>query len=138
MINFEWELRVESLRLRVLEAQIALELKLADVREVRADVCRAHIQIVSKTLEPMQAQYKVVSEDQERALAQAKADEDQKAVSAHDPLEQFRARRTAELLALEALVVRSEQTLVVTPTWTSPTSRNCSTMARSAGSTRFA
>ena len=34
LINFEWEVRVESLRLRVIEAQIALEAKLAEVREL--------------------------------------------------------------------------------------------------------
>ena len=58
LVNFEWELRVESLRLRVIEAQIALEAKLAEVRELQAEVYRAHVQIAAKTLEPMQARYR--------------------------------------------------------------------------------
>ena len=115
LINFEWQLRVESLRLRVIEAQLALEAKLAEVRELRAEVCRAHVQIAAKTLEPMQARYRVVAEDQERDLTRAKADEENKARSSDDPLERFRARRTAELLALEAHVIRSEQDLVISP-----------------------
>ncbi len=74
LINFEWQLRVESLRLRVIEAQLALEAKLSEVRELRADVYRAHVQIATKALEPMQARYRVVAEDQERDLVRAKAD----------------------------------------------------------------
>ena len=116
LINFEWELRVESLRLRVIEAQLALEGKLAEIRELRAEVYRAHVQIASKTLEPMQARYRVIAEDQERTCRAAKADEENKARSSADPLERFRARRTAELLALEALSSRNEQDLVISPT----------------------
>ena len=57
LINFEWQLRVESLRLRVIEAQLALEARLSEVRELRADVYRTHVQIATKTLEPMQARF---------------------------------------------------------------------------------
>ncbi len=52
---------------------------------------------------------------EERNLAAAKVNEENKARLATDPLEIFRARRTAELLALEALVVKSEQALVISP-----------------------
>ena len=52
LVNFEWELRVESLRLRVIEAQLALEAKLAEVRELRAEVYRVTSRSRRKTLEP--------------------------------------------------------------------------------------
>ncbi len=115
LVNFEWQLRVESLRLRVIEAQLALEGKLSEVRELRLDMYRAHLQLATKKLEPMQARYRVVAEDQERDLKRAWADEERKAQSSDDPLECFHARRTAELLALEAQVIRSERELVVSP-----------------------
>ncbi len=115
LTNFEWEVRVETLRLRVIEAQLALETKLADVRDLRAEVCRASIQVAMKTLAPMETRYQIVAEDQERNLARAKVTEEDKARSTDDPLERFRARRSAEILALEALVVKSEQTLVMPP-----------------------
>ena len=54
--------------------KIALEAKLAEVRELRAEVCSAHVQIAARTLEPMQARYRVVAEDQQRDLTRAKAD----------------------------------------------------------------
>jgi small-conductance mechanosensitive channel len=115
LINFQWQLRVETLRLRVIEAQLALEAKLSEVRDQRVEVYRAHVQVVAKTLEPMQARYRVVAEDQERVLARAKADEDNTARSSDDPLERFRARRTADLLALETNVIRNERDLVISP-----------------------
>jgi small-conductance mechanosensitive channel len=115
LTNYEWELRVESLRLRVIEAHLTLEAQLSEVRELRADVYRAHVQIATKTLEPMQARYRLVAEDQQRDLSRAKTDEENKARSSDDPLERFRARRTAELLALETHVIRSEQDLVISP-----------------------
>jgi small-conductance mechanosensitive channel len=73
------------------------------------------VQIATKMREPMQARYRVVAEDQQRDLTRAKADEENKAGSSDDPLERFRARRTAELLALEAHVIKSEQDLVISP-----------------------
>jgi hypothetical protein len=115
LTNFEWEWRVESLRLKVIEAQLALEQKLAEVRDLKLEVCRAHVTIAAQTLEPMQERYSVVAADQERDLTQAKTNEENKARSSDDPIEQFRARSTAELLAIEALVVRNEQALVVSP-----------------------
>ena len=115
LINFEWQLRVESLRLRVIEAQLALEAEVSEVRELRADAYRAHVQIATKALESMQARYRVVAEDQQRNLSRAEADEETKAGSSKDPLERFRARRMAELLALEAHVIKSEQDLVISP-----------------------
>lgn len=116
LINFEWQVRVESLRLRVIEAQLALEARLSEVRELRGDVYRAHIQIGRKTLEPMQARYRALVEDQQSELTRARIEEENKARSSDDPLERFRAGRSAELLALKAHVLRNEQELVISPT----------------------
>ena len=115
LVNFEWQLRLESLRLRIMESQIAMEAKLAEVRDLRAEVFRAHAQIAVRTLEPMQLRFHSVVEAQERDLTRAKVQEENKARSTDDPLERFHARHTAELLALEAQVIRYEQDLVISP-----------------------
>jgi hypothetical protein len=126
LVNFQWAARVETLRLQVIEAQLALEAKLAEVRELKVEIYRAHVQIANSTLGPMQSRYKLVEEDQERDLSQAKANEENKAQLSADPLERFRARRTAELMALEILVNRSEQARTISPT---PTYEDQKTLA---------
>jgi hypothetical protein len=126
LVNFQWAARVEMLRLQVIEAQIALESKLAEVRELKVQVYRAHVQIANKTLGPMQSRYSLVADDRERDLSQAKVNEENKARASTDPLERFRARRTAELMALEILVNRNEQARTVSPT---PTYEDQKTLA---------
>jgi len=115
LVNFEWEARVESLRLQVIEAEIGLEVKLAEVSELTLHVCRAHIKIAEKTLEQMRARYRVAAENHDRDLKQAAAKEESKARSSDDPLERFRARHTALLLVLEAQVLKSEQAVATSP-----------------------
>ena len=51
LVNFQWEVRVESLRLQVIEAQLALEVKLADVRELSCTSVRPALQLAERTLE---------------------------------------------------------------------------------------
>jgi potassium efflux system protein len=115
LVNQEWEARVESLRLQVEEAQIALEAKLAEIRELKLHVCHSHVQIAERTLELMRARYGIAAEDHERDLKRAAAKEDRAARQSDDPLVRFRARRTAEMLVLEAQVVKSEQALATSP-----------------------
>jgi len=115
LVNFEWEARVESLRLHVIEAEIGLDVKLADVRELTLHVCHLHVQIAQRTLEQMRVRYGVAAEDHDRDLKRAAADEESKARRSDDPLERFRARHTAELLVLEALVLKSEQAVATSP-----------------------
>jgi potassium efflux system protein len=115
LVNFQWEARVETLRLQALEAQIALEVKLAAVRELTMHVHHAHVQIAERTLEQMRARYRVVAEDHERDLKRAAEKEESTARQSGDPLERFRARRTAELLVLEMQVTKSEQALATDP-----------------------
>jgi hypothetical protein len=116
LINYQWQVKVESLRLQVLEAEIALETKLTDVRELDAKVCYAHIHLADKELAEMRARFSAESRKQESDLARAAADENSKAQSsATPPLERYRARRTAELLELEAQVLKYEQALATSP-----------------------
>ncbi len=115
LVNFQWEERVETLRLQVIEAQLVLEVKLAGVRELERHVCHAHVQLAERTLQQMQARYCLASEDRERSLTAAAANEEKKARLSEDPLERFRARRTAELRALEAQVLKTERAEATNP-----------------------
>jgi potassium efflux system protein len=115
LANFEWAARVEVLRLQVVEAQLALEVKLAEVRQWSLQVAQAQVQIAEKTLERMRARYRAATDLQERDLKQEAANEEKKARRSDDPLERFRARRLAELLELEALVVKNEQAEATSP-----------------------
>ena len=114
-VNAEWKSRVEGLRLQAIEAQIALEAKLAGVRELGLQVCHAQVKVAEKTLELMQSRYTSLAEQQERILKEKAAVEENKSRRSQDPLERFRAHRLAELLDLEAQVVRLEQVLATSP-----------------------
>jgi len=115
LVNFEWQTRVQSLRVQVLEAQLALEARMADVCALNVQIGRSHIQIGVKTLDQMQACYHAAALDQERNLKQEAANEEEKARRSDDPLERFRAGRSAELLKLETLVLKYEQAQATTP-----------------------
>jgi potassium efflux system protein len=115
LVNFQWEARVESLQLQTIEAQIGLEVKLAEVRDLTARAHDTHVRIAERTLEEMRARYRVIAEDHERDLKRAADSEESKAQQSGDPLERFRARRTSELLVLEMQVNKSEQALATDP-----------------------
>jgi potassium efflux system protein len=115
LVNFEWQTRVQSLRLQLVEAQLALETRLAEVRALDVQIGRAHIRIGVKTLEQMQSHYRAAAFDQERNLRQQAANEEEKARRSDDPLERLRAGRSAELLKLETLVLKYEQAQAMTP-----------------------
>ena len=115
LINSEWESRVEALRLQAVEAQLALESRLAGVRDLTVQVYQARVQVADKTLALMQDRYRAAAESQERDLKAKAAREENMAWRSEDPLERFRARRLAELLELEAQVVKNEQALATNP-----------------------
>jgi potassium efflux system protein len=115
LVNFQWEDRVETLRLQVVEAQLALEVRLAGVHEIELHEYHAQAKLAELALEEMRARYRTISEDRERTLTAAAVNEEKKARSSQDPLERFRARRTAELLALEAQVCKTERTEATNP-----------------------
>jgi hypothetical protein len=115
LVNHQWEVRVEAKRLQVIEAQIALEAKLAGFRELEGRLYHAHIQLAERSLAQMRLRFRAETEEQESDLIRDAADEKNKAQSSDDPLERFRARRMAELLDLEAQVLKNEQALATNP-----------------------
>lgn len=114
-VNDNWKARVELIRLQAAEAEIALESKLAGVREVELQVAQAQVRLAERTLEVMQGRYSVAAEQQEEALKQKAAAEENRSRVANDPLERFRAGRVATLLELEAQVVKLERALATNP-----------------------
>jgi hypothetical protein len=115
LVNHQWQVRVESKRLQVIEAQIALDAKLAGIRELEGHLYHAHIQLAERALAQMRLRFRAETEEQESDLIGKAADEKNKAQSSDDPLERFRARRMAELLDLEAQVLKNEQALATNP-----------------------
>ncbi len=114
-LNLEWETQVESLRLMAQEARIALETKLTAVNELNIQVYTAHVQVARKILDQLQLRFGAVSDIQQRDLKRAAASEENRAEKLDDPLERYRARRTAELLEMEAQTVKFEQAVAANP-----------------------
>ena len=108
LVNFRWESRVESERLRVQEALIVSESARPDLTALHVQVLDAHAQLSARTLARMQQQYRVVTTAQEDRLKLAAASEKKRAARAEDPLEKYKARRNAELLELHAQVLKIE------------------------------
>jgi hypothetical protein len=108
-VNLEWQSRVEVLRLQAVEAELALEAKLTGVRELNLQVCHAQIQVLEKSLGLMQQRYRASAEQQESELKAKAALEENTARESEDVLERFRAHRLADLLELEAQVIKNEQ-----------------------------
>ena len=111
LTNAKLEARVEDLRLKILEATQGRETSLAEVRQLNERVVDAQVQVSRKLLDQMQRRYRVLAESQQRDLQRAAATEENKAQQSDDPLDRYRARRLAELLELEAQVVKHEQSL---------------------------
>ena len=111
LTNAKLTARVAALRLKVAETKLAAELALADLRELSQHVLEAHMQVSRRVLDQMQLRYREAAELQEHALKQAAATQENMARQSDDPLEQYRARRRAEILELEARVVKNEQAL---------------------------
>ena len=114
-VNATWKARVAAMKLEAIEAEITLEAKLAGVRELGVQLGQAQLQVAQKRLELMQARYSVAADQQERMLREKAAAEENTARRSDDPLERFRAQRRADLLGLEARVVKHEEALATSP-----------------------
>lgn len=114
-INAEWEARVASEQLRAVDAAIALEMRRGALCELRRQGRQAAWELAERTLERMQARYRVLADRQQHDLTRQAADEQARADRAGDPLERYRARRAAELLDLEAQLLKDERTLAARP-----------------------
>ena len=111
LTNNKLAARVAALRLKIVESKLVLEQAQADLRELSQQVLEAHMQVSRRVLDEMLLRYHKAAELQEQALKQAAAAQENMAREADDPLEQYRARRRAEILELEARVVKNEQAL---------------------------
>jgi potassium efflux system protein len=114
-VNLEWEAKLEALRLKLIEAQLALDAKRIHVTRTSKEILQLRVLLAEKALKQMREMYRVMAENRERNLQQAAVKEEKKARATQDPLESLRARRTAELLSLEVLVVKNEQALATNP-----------------------
>ncbi len=115
LLNFQWESRVENERLRGQEARLALETKRADLAALNLQRIDAHVLLSQKTLDRMKVRYGSLAARQERELQTAAVKEKSIAKNSDDPLERYRAKRTSELLELEAKVLKSESALSIDP-----------------------
>ena len=111
LINSELEATIASVRLKVVEAKLAREAKLAGVRELNQQVAAAHLQVCRKMVDQMQLRYRDLADAQERSLKQAAANQEDRAQRSDDPLERYVAGRLADLLKLEAGIIKNEQSL---------------------------
>jgi hypothetical protein len=114
-VNDQWEARVESERLRAQEVQITLESRRSELIGLNLQVLDAHVQLAGKTLERMKLGYREMTERQEKDLHRAAVKEQTKAERSDDPLERYKAKRAAEILELEARVLKSESALTTNP-----------------------
>ncbi len=115
LVNYDWQARVEKARLETMEAQIAAQANRSDIREWEIELLTARLRLNEQTLARMRERFQTAAEERQRELKKRAEDEDEKAQHAGDPIERFRARRMAEILTLEALVVRHEQSLASSP-----------------------
>ena len=103
------ELTVETLRLRAMDLKIARTTKAAEAAAARRAAWIARQQLGRKRLEPMQARFRKVAEDDEREFKRQADAEQDKAKLLQDPLERYKAGRAAEHLGLKAVAVKFEQ-----------------------------
>jgi potassium efflux system protein len=115
LTNGQWEARVEAERLKWQEALLTLQTKRSELDGLNLQVQDARVQLARKTLDRMKARYGTLAAREERDLQQAAAKEHSRAEKADDPLERYRAKRTAELLDLTARVLKSENALTTNP-----------------------
>ncbi len=115
LANFDWQARVDRTRLATMDAETAGHANRSDLREWEIERLSARLRLEQRTLEIMRERYRTAAEDRQRELKRLAAIEDEKAQRSNDPIERFRARRMAEILTLEALVVRHEQSLATSP-----------------------
>lgn len=111
LANFDWEARVQTETFLALRARVSLEIKRDKLAEQGQQVEEAHAKLASKTLEVMQSTYQTLSNNQQNTLKKAAANAQKRADLSNDPLDRYRARWTAQLLELQAQVLKNENAL---------------------------
>ncbi len=115
LLNFQWESRVETERLRGQESRLTLETKRSDLLSLNLQLQEAHVQLAGKTLDRMKGRYSKLAARQERELKTEAVKEQSRAANSDDPLERYRAKRTADLLELKAKVLKSQDAWTTDP-----------------------
>jgi hypothetical protein len=115
LANVEWEARVAAERLRAKEAQIALEGRRAAVEELGQQVVEARREVAKRTLKAMQDTYRVLLDRKQIDLEHRARHEEARAITSSDPLERFRARANADLLDLNAQLLKEKKLLEAGP-----------------------
>lgn len=116
LVNLRWEARLESLRLKEVEARIRLETRRSGLAELCAEARKVELDLARRRLDLMQRAFRQRNEQALSALKKASASEGARAEQSSDPLDRFRARRNKELLDQEALLHEKEEEKAATPT----------------------
>lgn len=114
-INSAWEQRVETERLKGKEALLALEVRRTELPKLSGQLLEARVRLAQKTLDLMNSRLRALAARQEHELRREAVKEKTRAAKSDDPLERYRARRTGELLELEARVVKAENAVTTNP-----------------------
>jgi hypothetical protein len=107
-LNAAWEQLAATETLKAKEASLALEARREPLTALNAQLVEADVQLGQRTLNQMKARFRSLAARQEDDLHREAADEQSKAAKSDDPLERYRAKRNAELLELEAHLVKSK------------------------------
>jgi hypothetical protein len=112
-VNVEWEIRTEMERLKEVEAKLRLYLEShrSSYFELKIKSLTAQCEVSKRTLEMMQAHYRALATSQQKVLEKAAAAEHDRAERANDPVERYRAKRSADFLRLQAQLSKEEQEL---------------------------
>ena len=109
--NLVWEDRAEAERVAELDARIALEARRVDCDAVALKAAEARRDLARRTLDRMRGRFQVLAERKRSDLQRAANAAQSEAGRSGDKLEQYKARRTAELLRLQARIVTEEKSL---------------------------
>lgn len=111
LVNLDWEGRVESERLKAIEAQLAIETAKAANAELRLQVLEARRELAKRTLAPMQARYQTQLDRRQAQISRDARSQQAQASRALDPLEKLRASWAAQLLEIQGQVLKDEGAL---------------------------
>lgn len=111
LINFDWEVRVESERLKTIEARITSENARVAHSDLRLQILEARVNLAKRTVAAIQPNYQAVVDHRRKQVREDAVSEKVRAAQSHDPLERLRARQSAQLLELKELVLKDERAL---------------------------
>ena len=115
LLNAQCESILETEKLKAMEASLNLAERRSAVRELGLKVYEARVSVATLTLQALKDLHRALSVREERSLQRAAVIEKSRADLVNDPLERYRAKRSAELLELQATVIADENALTLNP-----------------------